>query len=153
MKNRTIIELFLTTALASGVALAASPVLAGDYGQKMGTHASLDTDGDGTISTAEQDAHVKAKFGKLDTDGDGKLTAAEIDAYPAAKSATATEKSRAHDKIMKMDTDGDGVLTSAEYAAGSRTKFSAMDANKDGKLTAAEANAAQMKESASTAQQ
>jgi len=105
---------------------------------------SMDTDGDGAVSSAEHAAGAQKMFTKMDANHDGAVTAAEMDAAWAAKGKgdkAAKMKMSSADKIKEIDTDGDGKLSAAEHAAGSQKMFAAMDANGDGKVTEAEMQA------------
>ncbi len=67
----------------------------GGRGDHMGMRGGMmgDTNGDGTITRAEFDAGVKARFAKLDTNGDGTVSATERTA--------ARDKMRAERKEMR----------------------------------------------------
>ena len=97
----------------------------------------MDTDGNGSISSAEHAAGVTKMFTDMDADKDGFVTATEMDARHAAKGDKAMKMSST-DKIGKMDTDGDGKLSAAEHDAGAAKMFTDMDGDKDGSLSKAE---------------
>ena len=97
----------------------------------------MDTDGNGSISSAEHAAGVTKMFTEMDADKDGFVTTAEMDARHAAKGDKAMKMSSA-DKIKAMDTDGDGKLSSAEHDAGAAKMFTDMDGDKDGSLSKSE---------------
>lgn len=111
----------------------------------------MDSNGDGSISSAEHTAGAQKMFTAMDANKDGSVTAAEMDAQWAAKKGKDGKmdgmhkmdgmKMSAADKIKEIDTDGDGRISSAEHAAGSQKMFGKMDANGDGMLTAAEMQA------------
>lgn len=117
--------------LALGAPAAA---FATDAGEKF---SKFDTNGDGKISAAENEAGWRKSFQEMDTNADGKVTAAELG---AAKSAQG-KKGSATERIEKMDTNGDGSLSADEYAAGKKEKFNAWDTDHDGSLSKAELNA------------
>jgi Ca2+-binding EF-hand superfamily protein len=91
----------------------------------------FDTNGDGKISAAENEAGWRKSFQKMDTNSDGKVTAAELGAAQSAHG----KKGDATQRIEKMDTNGDGSISADEYAAGKKEKFNAWDTNHDGSLS------------------
>ncbi len=52
----------------------------------------VDTDGDGSVSRAEFDAHHDKKFTRMDKDGNGTITKEEIDAHRDEMRAKRKEK-------------------------------------------------------------
>lgn len=128
-----------TILLLCTMLLALSPAaFAGDDKAK-----AMDTNGDGTISSAEHAAGAKKMFTSIDANGDGSVTAAEMDAHKAAKAKSGDRgtKMSSADKIREIDTNGDGALSAAEHEAGSQKMFARMDANGDGSVSAAEMKA------------
>ena len=117
-------------AMTCGAALAHGPGKGDKF--KM-----MDTDGNGSISSAEHAAGVTKMFTEMDADKDGFVTSAEMDARHAAKGDMKMKMSSA-DKIKTMDTDGDGKLSSVEHDAGAAKMFMDMDADQDGSLSKAE---------------
>jgi len=117
-------------AMTCGAALAHGPGKGDKF--KM-----MDTDGNGSISSAEHAAGVTKMFTEMDADKDGFVSATEMDARHAAKGDKAMKMSSA-DKIKSMDTDGDGKLSAAEHDAGAAKMFTDMDGDKDGSLSKAE---------------
>ncbi|HEY9252995.1 MAG TPA: hypothetical protein VIP30_00495 [Stenotrophomonas sp.] len=105
----------------------------------------MDSNGDGSISSAEHTAGAQKMFTAMDTNKDGSVTAAEMEAQWAAKKGKDAKmdgmKMSAADKIKEIDTNGDGKISAAEHAAGSQKMFGKMDADGDGKITAAEMQA------------
>ena len=85
----------LALALGAGAVAYAAP---GDVRRGM------DADGNGTISRAETQAAVVARFAKADTNGDGVLNQAD-------------QAARMGQMFDKMDTDKNGSLSRAEFAA------------------------------------
>ncbi|MEG3638052.1 EF-hand domain-containing protein [Magnetococcus sp. PR-3] len=107
----------LAIATIVGFGLTANHVWAGSgggschgkgHGMKM-----ADTDGNGTISAEEWQAHRTERFKAIDTDKDGFLS---VDEVIQAKKA----KRRAHmqSKLNRLDSDGDGKVDAKEFAAG-----------------------------------
>ena len=117
-------------AMTCGAALAHGPGKGDKF--KM-----MDTDGNGSISSAEHAAGVTKMFTEMDADKDGFVSATEMDARHAAKGDKAMKMSSA-DKIKSLDTDGDGKLSAAEHDAGAAKMFTDMDGDKDGSLSKAE---------------
>ncbi|HVJ36901.1 MAG TPA: hypothetical protein VM687_03745 [Stenotrophomonas sp.] len=109
----------------------------------------MDSNGDGSISSAEHAAGAQKMFTAMDTNKDGSVTAAEMDAQWAAKKGKDGKmdgkadgmKMSAAEKIKEIDTNGDGKISAAEHAAGSQKMFGKLDADGDGKVTAAEMQA------------
>ena len=146
-------SLFIGTMIAglSVVALAAAqpPHGPGGHGGPHGLMAfdQLDTDGDGVLSPAEQEAGRKAAFARMDVDGDGYLTEADratmkekMDEKKQAFREKMEEKRADHQAAL--DENGDGKISEAEFLA-EQGKMQAMaDADGDGSITKAEAEAA-----------
>jgi len=119
-------------AMTCGAALAHGP----GKGDKI---KMMDTDGNGSISSAEHAAGVTKMFTEMDADKDGFVTAAEMDARHAAMGDKDMKmKMSSADKIKSMDTDGDGKLSAAEHDAGAAKMFTDMDKDKDGSISKAE---------------
>ena len=78
--------------------------------------ATVDTNGDGVLSAAEQSAAARGAFQRMDGDGDGRITVDEMGAMPGASAAGMPS---AADRMKAVDTDGDSVLTAQEHAAAS----------------------------------
>lgn len=85
---------------ALGAALIAVPVLAAPGGAKG------DTDGNGTLTRAEAQAHATQRFAKMDFNKDGKIDAADRTAKRAEMQAK---------KFTALDTDGNGSISQAEW--------------------------------------
>lgn len=86
---------------ALGAALIAVPVLAAPGGAKA------DTDGKGTLTRAEAQAHATQRFAKMDFNKDGKIDAADRTAKRAEMQAK---------KFTSLDADGNGSISQAEWA-------------------------------------
>jgi Ca2+-binding EF-hand superfamily protein len=86
----------------------------------------LDTNGDGTVTTAEFQAGALARWTEADANKDGKVT---VDEFKAVHEAHRAER------FSKEDTNGDGVLQRSEVAKMPDEFFAKLDANKDGALS------------------
>jgi Ca2+-binding EF-hand superfamily protein len=149
---RTMIVAGTIAALAfSGVALAQQqaapkPITRAQLSAQLdATFKAVDTNHDGSISTAELQAQqtkelqalqaqARAKlqedFNRLDTNKDGQLSFAEFSAVASVKpSQTAAQL------IASMDTNHDGKVSEAEFEAGRLALFDKIDANHDGVVT------------------
>lgn len=85
---------------ALGAALIAAPVLAAPGGPKA------DTDGNGTLTRAEAQAHATEMFARMDANGDGKLDQTDRAAKRAEMQAKAFER---------LDANKDGSISKAEW--------------------------------------
>lgn len=85
---------------ALGAALIAVPVIAAPGGAKG------DTDGNGTLTRAEAQAHATQRFAKMDFNKDGKIDAADRTAKRVEMQAK---------KFTALDTDGNGSISQAEW--------------------------------------
>ena len=85
MKTTTQGRVGTVVAILGGL-LAADGAWAG--GNPADKFKSMDTNGDGMISSSEQAANAQARFAKLDANGDGNLTEPEL---AAARTAMAEE--------------------------------------------------------------
>ncbi len=104
----------------------------GNYEERFAT---LDADGDGSVTIEEFEAAVRKPFEEADTNGDGMLSREELAAMLAEKQSNRMEKML--DRMMSRDENDDGML-SAEELAGKRSPskmFEHMDDNDDGMLT------------------
>jgi len=114
--------------------------------------ARLDTDGDGSISTAEggADADFNTDFALMDSDHNGFVTDAEYRTSAQAElvdakrrtsgDASAHVASGTRDALQRLDANADGSisLSEADVDASFRGSFSAIDSNSDGLVTRAE---------------
>ena len=139
--------------IALAAALAAAPVMAGDWGMghghrmgrdggvpHMGGHgrgmaARMDLNGDGKVSPAEAEAIRTVMFLQWDKDGDGVVTEEEL-------MAPMIERIRAQiaKRFEMHDANGDGRIDRAEFDATSAVRFVEMDADGDGVLSGDELN-------------
>ena len=116
---------------------------------------AIDTNGDGSLSSAELQAaegkvqqqrlaQVRARFEsdftKLDTNKDGQLSKAEFMA--AAPTAPRTAPNGAA-ILAQLDKNKDSKVSADEYRAPQLAIFDRVDSNKDGTVSAAERQAAQ----------
>ena len=132
----------LTVALVAAIVAGhATQAVAAASGHEKGAHPrfeAIDTDGDGTLTRAEFQAHMDSRFAKADANGDGVLTREELEAQVGKHQSE--RRARMLDRIFeKRDADGDGVLSKAEMQAGRQDRvFARVDANGDGVLSQAE---------------
>jgi len=96
----------ITGGLALSGMIVASLAMAGNYGHHhkrghMFSAASLDTNGDGTLTQEEIMAHNRVRFDRLDSNGDGAISPDEYSARLVAM-------------FTRMDTNSDGVLAGDE---------------------------------------
>ena len=108
--------------------------------------ASLDTDGNGTLTLEELQAMSAAKFAEADADGSGTLSQDEVAAMVTAQMALMAAN-RAQMMIAERDTDGDGLLSAEELqpnsGQGLAMMFARLDTDADGSVTAEEFQTAQ----------
>ena len=115
---------------------------------------AIDTNGDGTLNSAELAAaqtkaqqlqrtnmrtRIDAQFTRLDTNKDGQLSRAEF--LAAAPNPPATPPNGAN-LVARLDLNKDGRVSAEEYRTPIVANFDRMDTNKDGTVTAAERQAA-----------
>jgi Ca2+-binding EF-hand superfamily protein len=102
--------------------------------------ATLDADGDGSLTTAELAAHGAERFTSADTDGDGVLTEAELTA--SAESDNAERVAKMVERMLEhLDENDDGSISADELpdtTERAERMISRADANDDGTVSAEE---------------
>jgi Ca2+-binding EF-hand superfamily protein len=120
----------------AGLAICAAHAQTSDTPSFAGPFGVFDTNHDGTVSLAELNAGLKARFAALDTDHDGMLNGDEA----AVENDRLLDASTAATPLF--DWNGDGFIDFNEYSATWKSLFAQLDRNNDGVLTQSEANAA-----------
>lgn len=124
----------LIALLAFGTALPLSAQDA-DTPQRGPDFATLDADGDGSISEAELQARGDARFEAADADGDGLLTAEEIVAQRDTDRAERALR-RAQRLIEARDDSGDGAISREELGnARAERMLERADRDEDGVIS------------------
>ena len=124
----------LLLAIAASAVLAAPAALAKKNASEF---ASMDSNGDGVVSSSEHEVYARRMFDIIDTNHDDKVTADELTAAEGKVSRHAsgpTEYSAAA-RIRRRDVNGDGIISQGEQADGARQKFISLDADNNGQLT------------------
>lgn len=106
--------------------------------------ASLDADGNGSISKAEWDKHGADRAAKRAERGEKRAAAGEAGEGKRHHGMRGGHGKRGghHGMMMgKADTDGDKAISQAEFQTAALARFDAADANKDGQVTAEERQA------------
>jgi hypothetical protein len=106
--------------------------------------ASLDADGNGSISKAEWDKHGADRAAKRAERGEKRAEAGEAGEGKRHHGMRGGHGKRGghHGMMMgKADTDGDKAISQAEFQTAALARFDAADANKDGQVTAEERQA------------
>ncbi|MGH6695198.1 EF-hand domain-containing protein [Sphingopyxis sp.] len=105
--------------------------------------ASLDTDGNGSISRPEWDKHGADRAAKRAERGEKRSEAGEAGEGKRHGMRGGHGKRGGHHGMMmgKADTDGDKAISQAEFQTAALARFDAADANKDGQVTAEERQA------------
>lgn len=125
----------LMAAMIAGFMLPALDASAQDRGERP-DFATLDANGDGSVTMEELAAHGNARFTNADTNGDGLLSADELAVRSQGRAAEAVERMLAH-----LDKDGDGNISQAELPdRGDRMAqmFARADKDDDGVISAEE---------------
>jgi Ca2+-binding EF-hand superfamily protein len=138
----------LCGAVVAPVALAQEPETAPGGSPADAFMQQLDKDGDGKVSLDEAKAPQQEQFTKMDTDGSGTLDTAEAGA--SFKAQVPPEMLEAMKErgmpdpgetfVKNLDTDGDGTVDAAEFEQPSIKSFTAMDKDGDGGATKEEAS-------------
>lgn len=86
------------------------------------------------------------RFARMDTNGDGTITTAEREAKKQARAEhrearKAMRKQGGERRIARMDTDGDGNVSREEHRAHALQRFQRQDTNADGRIDDAERSA------------
>lgn len=106
--------------------------------------ASLDADGNGSISKAEWDQHGADRTAKRAERGEKRAAAGEAGEGKRHHGMRGGHGKRGghHGMMMgKADTDGDKAISQAEFQTAALARFDAADANKDGQVTPEERQA------------
>lgn len=143
MTRSTLLAISLSTALASGAALAATQ--AGGAGAPASPHGMrLDANGDGVIDRSEAAAspRLQSRFDALDANRDGRLSADEL-RQARGQRGNRHGGHRGDAGIARLDANGDGRISRAEAAADPRLAgdFAQIDGNRDGDITRGELRA------------
>jgi hypothetical protein len=132
----------LSALVVSGLALAvAGSAIARPHG--LGEHSRGDVsgkllrDGNGQIALADAEAQAAKRAATIDANGDGTITSAELQAYQQQQ-----REARAAKRLARFDSNGDGVVSTEEYAVAQTARLSKLDANADGVVSADEFRAA-----------
>jgi Ca2+-binding EF-hand superfamily protein len=107
--------------------------------------ATLDADGDGSITEADLAARMAARFAQADADGSGGLTAAEMVAM-AEIIRQERMTARLAERLARIDDSGDGEIQMEEMQARAPASvhfFDMFDADNDGAISAEEFAAAE----------
>jgi len=125
----------LIAAIVAGISLTALDASAAGRGEprEMPDFATLDADGNGSLSVAELEAARTAKFVEMDTDGDGAISLAELTASQADMA-----QQRAERVLSRLDANDDGVLQADEMAPrdnNAERMLSRIDADDDGEIS------------------
>jgi hypothetical protein len=133
--HKTIAFLAATAALAGAFAIVATAREPGIPGSER-LFNRLDKNNDDRLGLDELKPKSQRRFMRLDTDKDGTVTSAEIDTW-----LQALAERRKQRILDRMDGNGDGAVTRAEVASYIDGLFAAADANADGGVTIDEARA------------
>lgn len=103
---------------------------------------ALDTNDDGSITTAESETAQRARFKALDTNGDGALSSDEFKGYTPEFGKMPTDEARRtawlEKRFKRLDANDDGKVTEAEMLADGSKRFANADDDKNGQVTAEE---------------
>ncbi len=128
------VSLKLTATIGALMLVLGGAALAGSGKMRGHMFDRLDANSDNQITLDEVTPFAEKKFSRFDVDGDGSVSAAEIDAHLKKR----MEKRRAR-ILERFDTDGNGTITQAEFSAQAQQMFERVDADKNGAITRPEA--------------
>ncbi|WP_458791288.1 EF-hand domain-containing protein [Yoonia sp. MH D7] len=125
----------LIAAMIAGFSLVALDATAAGRGEQraMPDFATLDADGNGSLTVAEMEAAHGARFTAMDTDGNGDVSLEELTEAGAKQMAE-----RAEHMLSQMDTNKDGMLQADEMkprGANAERMISHADQNDDGEIS------------------
>ena len=129
-------SLLAAAALATAMTLAAAAsaqdpaTQSGPANRAAKRFATMDQNGDGTVTAEEVRLHHAARFQAIDSDGDGQLTLAEFEAMRERR-----RQERMKQRLSRMDTNGDGTITQEEFAAKGSRWMTRLDGDGDGQVT------------------
>jgi hypothetical protein len=103
----------------------------GDWGRMMLTE--MDADKDGTVTSAEIDAHEAARAAEIDADRSGSISAEELTAHYERM-----RQKHMAERLKAMDANGDGSVSLDEYQAAQTWRMARLDRNGDGQIEADE---------------
>jgi hypothetical protein len=135
----------VAAALAAST-LVAGPASAAENGAGMRLFAKLvfdmgDTNRDGSLDIDEIAALRMRGFDRADTNGDGLLSKAEQDAAAAKRKRRGEMASLAGEgHLERLDADGDGSVSRTEFRDAPRPFLELIDANADGAIDRDEMN-------------
>lgn len=92
--------------------------------------ATLDGDGDYTVTGSEFDAALARHWEKADADANGLISSVEYDAWAAA----ALGSRETLPNRLSFDVDLSGSISAGEFEAGWRREYAGFDINEDGAL-------------------
>jgi len=122
-KNKWLLVSVLSTVCSMGGVAAAQPCEGSAKFEK------LDTNSDGTVTTAEFEASSLTRWSKSDADGDGKVSAEEMKAQL---------RERGQEHFAKRDSNGNGSLERTEVEKMPQALFTKLDSDASGALSQAE---------------
>jgi hypothetical protein len=96
--------------------------------------ASMDSNGDGTVSPDEHRESTKAAFDAMDADHNYSVTTDELEAASPQRDGELSAAQR----IALIDGNDDGILSEDENRLAAEAEFERLDANGDGALELAE---------------
>tara|TARA_R110002051_G_scaffold74641_3_gene135963 strand:- start:2761 stop:3240 length:480 start_codon:yes stop_codon:yes gene_type:complete len=125
----------LIAAIVAGISLTALDASAAGRGEprEMPDFATLDADGNGSLSVAELETARTSRFAEMDTDGNGAISLEEL---TAAQAHMAVQ--RAEQMLSRMDANEDGALQADEMkprGASAERMLSRIDADDDGEIS------------------